>query len=485
MFMSKKFLKVCDGVNLIVKPCEYRGFNLKPGMMLFDAASSANRYFRDEDDDKYPFVACNEEMQWMIESDYGRPTNVPILKGFKLTDDGPVRDSMELNFDTYRQTKLLNAVDLALGEDRLYNLVFEDQDKRYTKDSTFSVCNPDIGFNSIYSHMIGNVFLQKTDGRSRDRAVLLTKDQVNALSDLSPYGIMEYGESYLEVEYNRGINDKGSFHDLLVAIYNNGQSYGLTKEESADIISGLKDYYSHVDTAGRDISVDGVSTMCTNFTTKDGFSVKPFMIRMTFDAAKKYIEHVYQNDYMEYEHCDANFIIDDKAHFVYLTSISGYDTNSDWDWDDYDTPWVNSHNAMFTGFYFDGYSYMQSRFAVKNVDEFDMKEHVYRSLGEVDYMRRNLSGYKDIDDLREKVNNRLHELESLLEDHESSLTNSEFDSIKQVYSNYLDSKVKQLSNTINYEVLTDNELKGVSNNEKEGDVDVDLKYTDVSSGVDL
>lgn len=185
----------------------------------------------------------------MIDSDYGRSTNVPILKGFKLTDDGPVRDSMELNFDTYRQTKLLNAVDLALGEDRLYNLVFEDQGKRYTKDSTFSVCNPDIGFNSIYSHMIGNVFLQKTDGRSRDRAVLLTKDQVNALNNLSPYGIMEYGESYLEVEYNRGINDKGSFHDLLVAIYNDGDSYGLTKDESADIINGLKDYYSHFDTS--------------------------------------------------------------------------------------------------------------------------------------------------------------------------------------------------------------------------------------------
>lgn len=140
---------------------------------------------------------------------------------------------------------------------------------------------------------------------------------------------------------------------------------------------------------------------------------------------------------------------------------------------------------MFTGFYFDGYSYMQSRFAVKNVDEFDMKEHIYRSFGEADYMRNHMSDYKDIDDLREKVNNRLHELESLLEDYESSLTNSEFDSIKQVYSNYLDSKVKQLSNTINYEVLTDNELKGVSNNEKQGDVDVDLKDTDVSSGVDL
>ena len=38
---------------------------------------------------------------------------------------------------------------------------------------------------------------------------------------------------------------------------------------------------------------------------------------------------------------------------------------------------------------------------------------------------------------------------------------------------------------INYEVLTDNELKGVSNDETQGDYDVDLKDTDVSSGVDL
>lgn len=46
-------------------------------------------------------------------------------------------------------------------------------------------------------------------------------------------------------------------------------------------------------------------------------------------------------------------------------------------------------------------------------------------------------------------------------------------------------RVIVIGTIINYEVLTDNELKGVSNNEKEGDVDVDLKDTDVSSGVDL
>lgn len=38
---------------------------------------------------------------------------------------------------------------------------------------------------------------------------------------------------------------------------------------------------------------------------------------------------------------------------------------------------------------------------------------------------------------------------------------------------------------INYEVLTDNELKGVSNDEEQVDYDADSKDTDVSSGVDF
>ena len=46
-------------------------------------------------------------------------------------------------------------------------------------------------------------------------------------------------------------------------------------------------------------------------------------------------------------------------------------------------------------------------------------------------------------------------------------------------------RVIVIGTIINYEVLTDNELKGVSNNEKQGDVDVHLKDTDVSSGVDF
>ena len=46
-------------------------------------------------------------------------------------------------------------------------------------------------------------------------------------------------------------------------------------------------------------------------------------------------------------------------------------------------------------------------------------------------------------------------------------------------------RVIVIGTIINYEVLTDNEFKGVYNNEKQGDYDVDLKDTDVSSGVDF
>lgn len=46
-------------------------------------------------------------------------------------------------------------------------------------------------------------------------------------------------------------------------------------------------------------------------------------------------------------------------------------------------------------------------------------------------------------------------------------------------------RVIVIGTIINYEVLTDNELKGVFNDEKQGDYDVDLKDTDVSSGVDF
>lgn len=46
-------------------------------------------------------------------------------------------------------------------------------------------------------------------------------------------------------------------------------------------------------------------------------------------------------------------------------------------------------------------------------------------------------------------------------------------------------RVIVIGTIINYEVLTDNELKGVSNDEEQVDYDADSKDTDVSSGVDF
>lgn len=46
-------------------------------------------------------------------------------------------------------------------------------------------------------------------------------------------------------------------------------------------------------------------------------------------------------------------------------------------------------------------------------------------------------------------------------------------------------RVIVIGTIINYEVLTDNELKGASNDEEQVDYDTDSKDTDVSSGVDF
>jgi len=66
--------------------------------------------------------------------------------------------------------------------------------------------------------MVGNVFLQHSGDSRRDKAVLLTKTQVDALNELSPYGIIEYGKSDLKLEYNRNEYDNGNFHDLLFVL---------------------------------------------------------------------------------------------------------------------------------------------------------------------------------------------------------------------------------------------------------------------------
>ena len=448
--MCRKFLKVCDGVSLIVSPCQYKGFNLNPGMILFDADTS-DRPITSCD---VPFVATHEA-SGVNSSDYGRPTNIPILCGFLLNGDSVEPSYADINADSKTQIKLLNTIDLALGESRLHNLLFTMDSDRYTKNTSFSVYDPNTntGFNSIYTNMVGNVFLQHVGDSRRDKAVLLTNTQVDAFNKLSPYGIIEYGKSDLRLEYNRGEYDEATFHDLLYVLGNNRDSMNLTKAEFDDICSNLQSYYTTTSVGFECVDVDdtGILTMCDDFVTTDGFHVKPFMIKMSPDLAKKYLCYADNGEYVDtYEYYDFDGGIDDNLHSVYLTSIAGYDTNN------YDT--------LYSGSFFDGYSFVKTRFSLTDAAsecKFDLDKYIYSSIDEANYAEDELSNCKDIDELRVKVKNRQDELSRLVIT-DSSFSKEEADILNFVYGAYLSTQEHKFESSIDYESeqLTDQELYG-------------------------
>jgi hypothetical protein len=442
--MSRKFLKVCDGVNLIISPCQYKGFDLKPGMMLFDADTD-KRHITGLDT---PFVAVSEVSNYVTPSSYGRLYDVADVMGYSLCNDDFKYQMVTARADAYDQIKLLNAVDLALGETRLYNLIFTKDEDRYIKNSSFSACDPNTGFSINYTQLIGNAFLQKSGNLDKDRAVLLTKSYVKALNDMSPYGFVERCKSSLEVEANRDSSDIGSFHDLLYVLYNDYDSRGLTTEEFNDIKNNLRLYYTSLDnvvprycTLSDDLphivgmdATDDILTACDAFSTLDGFNIKPFMIRLSPDAAKKYLHAVCGSDDMGMLEYKDGFddLIDDKKHFVYLTSIATYDTNSNWRWQDaFNSLCTNSDNAVYRGFYFDGYGFRSAKFGIKEGTDFDIREHIYRSLDECRYMQfthMDLSNCKDIDELNAKIYDRLDELHKLVKSKDTFV-----DSVHEIY----------------------------------------------------
>ena len=459
--MIRKCLKVCDGVNLIISPCQYKGFNLNPGMLLFDA-DTPDRHITGLD---VPFVATYESDGITSSNSvrFGRPMNIPRLSGFKLNDNSFEPAYVDIDADNKSQTKILNAVDLALGKTRLHNLLFKRDDEKYIRNVSFGVYDPNTGFKSTYTKIVGNVFLQHTGDSRRDKAVLLTKTQVNTLNDLSPYGIMEYGKSDLKLKYNRDEYDNGNFHDLLYVLGNDNDSMGLKKADVEDICSNLKDYYT-VTMGGFeciDVNHSGVLTTCDDDQTLDDFHVKPFMIKLSPDLAKKYLCYADNGEYVDtYKYYDFDGIVDDKSHSVYLTSIAGYDTDG-YSFDD--ATYIGSDNALYSGYYFDGYSFVKTRFAATDAafdsDYFNIGRHIYHALNEAEFVEEQLSDCKDIDELRAKVKDRLCEVKEL------SLTNKsfpkgEFDILNRVYSAYVSNRERNLDLPIDYEheQLTDAEL---------------------------
>lgn len=160
--MNKKFLKVCDGVNLIMAPCQYKGFNLKPGMLLFDADTEGRVVTGFSE----PFVATGEDDVRRYESQllsnaYGYSNTDLGLVGYTLTGNAAKYKSINVNAKTDNYAKIANVVDLALGSNKLHDLFLSDENNRYNENLKFSVYDPESGFNSFYNHVIGNVFLQK------------------------------------------------------------------------------------------------------------------------------------------------------------------------------------------------------------------------------------------------------------------------------------------------------------------------------------
>lgn len=83
--MNEKFINICDDVNLIVAPCKYRNFNLKPGMILF----GDKRGFIVNQNKRIPFVANYEDRSYTYdEDDTDRPKLIIRLHGYMLGENG-------------------------------------------------------------------------------------------------------------------------------------------------------------------------------------------------------------------------------------------------------------------------------------------------------------------------------------------------------------------------------------------------------------
>ena len=461
--MSRKFLKVCDGVNLIISPCEYKGFNLKLGMMLFDA-DTPDRHITGLD---VPFVATKESEGFNSDKAYGRLTNKIVLDGFELRDDDILYGSADIELDTDRQTKILNAVDLGLGEAKLYNLFLADKDTKYTKECVFSVYDPNTRFNSTYSHVIDNVFLQKTGDNFRDKLVTLSRDQVDAFNNLSPYGIVNYSRSSLYMFALRDEEDACSFHNFIVAYNKSFTNTGFAKDDVNEIVDTIRQNCNVVDVSdARCDDSRSIYVTTKNVLVSNGFNMKPFTVSVSPQFAKDNLDHVLWS-YGEYEYDDiSEYIVDDGIHNVYLTSINGYDT---WDYDERD-----SSNVVYNGFYFDGYDFKLACFSCKDDVSSDLSGFIYQVMRESKHTHIYLSDIDNYEELDNDVKTRLSKLDD-------ELSSDDYDRINTLYTDYLSKRRDAFDNPIVYEKLTDSELHSkVSDDMVDISVLDTVDYDDVS-----
>ena len=345
--MSNQFLEICEGVKLILAPCMHNGFNLKPGMLLFDA-DTTYRHLTGFD---YPFVAVDE---FVPEEDtnldcLGRPITKCALDGYKLVPNSnqKVRITLTFPYDYHYYDKLLSAIDLVLGEDKLYNLFIESKSTGYERsEQILSVYDDKRCFYYMYLHVIGSIYLQRFMTGSRDRLVTLSVLQALSLNSFKGNYLSQVNGSELYLEDDNGL------YGFLRAFFGDESKY-FDNEYVDSIVANLHSYFIKT-RKGKyiDVFANSIGTAYVEFTTDDGFNIRPCNLLFRDFVAEKYLYIVNKDDY-GYNLYDVNtYVADDGLHNVYLTGIHKTDDNFDC--------------QLYDGFYFDGERFKSALFAVQD-----------------------------------------------------------------------------------------------------------------------
>jgi hypothetical protein len=429
--MNEKFINICDDVNLIIAPCKYRNFNLKPGMMLFDD----KRGFIVNQNKRIPFVANYEDRSYIYDRDnMDRHKSIIRLHGYMLGENGisgiGYIDISEDDYSKKEFNTIQNAVDLALGDNKLKRLFLEPPENRYNDDTRFIVYSLQSDFVCMFAHVIGDVYLQLFNNGMRNKLVTLSKEQVNAFHEITSYGLINYGNSPLRLA------DSHSFNDLLKSYFFGQDSESYKQEDVNNFLSNLRDYYSQHSSDMKSINVDGiVSFACTNTTMPDGFHVRPFTVILKPDKAKSYLYLTNEGLYFDSE------LIDDNLHNVYLTSLhSG-------------GPIDSSDSMIFNGYYFNGKIFKHGYFSIKNGLSKDIIKSIYYSLVESSFFKSYVAFEEDFDNTWYIINERLADAYD-----DDKLDDAIVRLLENIYDEYLLHKKYMLKLPIEYEELTDAEF---------------------------
>ena len=459
--MNDKFLNVCDGVNLITKPCEYRGFKLKPGMLLFDTNEKCNL--------TESFVAVcditNQQNQHI-----GNLSNAILLSGYSLKDS-PVKgqfDHFRVNYcileGSANYNKICEVVDLALGESRLRRLFLESNYSRYLENRSFYAPSNESDKSYIFTHVIGDVYRQYFNSPNRDRFVTLSKEQFEFFNNRHIYGILSTGYGSISTDVS-GLKNDSEFHNILNAYF--GVNYdGCSKEDVDKLVQNLEDYYSTVGGADSFIKKDGLRIAFDEFDTNDEFHVQPFNVAIDYEFAKEHLyraceyHSVYSGNFLAYERRGfeyediSNIMPDVGLHSVYITSHYTYDYNGEYDYND-------NCIDIFKGYVFDGSKYVPVLLGFKDVPR-ELIDNVIAITDESDYYDKYIKGsqFDNITQLGGLIESRLDSLGEFKKQG-FYVPDEMCEFTEYIYNKYYSKVSERMSIFVTYSKLTDAELQNV------------------------